>query len=110
HFGHRRDGSSNGRPRGWSHSPAYLDPSLHRSAWSPRRQEGTRTVRGAHPQASHRHSRAQPPDPRGADEARPVRWCGRRDQELTEPNMAKIDVFNLKREKVGEVDLSDEVF
>ena len=24
--------------------------------------------------------------------------------------MAKIDVFNLKREKVGEIDLSDEVF
>src|SRR5262249_60779789 len=41
-----------------------------------------------------------------------VGWGRRRDQVITprESTMPKVDVFNLQREKVGELDLSDDVF
>src|SRR5205814_10028400 len=60
-----------------------------------------------------RKSGAHAPDARRADEARLVGRRRRRNQELTledSENMAKVDVFNLKRQKVGDIDLSDEVF
>ena len=85
------------------------DPPLHRAARTARRQEVARAVRGPHAQAPDRHPRADAADARRADEARPVGRRRRRDQELRSDH-GKVDVYNLKREKVGELDLADEVF
>src|SRR5262249_49072752 len=57
-----------------------------------------------------RHHRADAANPRRVDEARPLGRRRRRDQELGRAQAMKLPVYNLKRESVGEIDLSDEVF
>jgi 50S ribosomal protein uL3 len=63
---------------------AEQDREVHRSAWPARRQEVARPVRDPHAQASARHRRSDPADRGRADEARPRRRRGRRDQGLRE--------------------------
>ena len=108
---HRRDGEAHGRARGGPHPAAHAHRALHRAARTARRQEVARAVRDPHAQAPARHPRPDPADPRRPHEARPVGGRRRRDQELEERRpMATFDVFNMKREKVGSIELADEVF
>ena len=112
---HRRDGQADRRQRRRPDSAADRRSNVHRAALAARRQEVARAVRDPHPQAAARHPRADPADARRAHEARPVGRRRRRDQVVQSliahaPDgtthaigdaMPKVDVFNLKREKVG---------
>src|SRR5207302_1108524 len=71
-----------------------------------RGQEVAGAVRDPHPQAAARHPRAHAADAGRADEAGSVGGRGRRDQELGD-DMATLDVFNIEKQKVGTIDLSD---
>src|SRR5205814_4021032 len=75
-----------------------------------RRQAVARAVRDPYPQAPARHPRADAADPRRTHEARPVRWRGRRDQVLRSTAVAKVDLFNVSHQKVGDIELADAVF
>src|SRR5690606_29057920 len=94
---------------------------LHGASWTARRQEVARAVRDPYPQAPARHPRAQPGDPRCAHEARSERGRRGRDQvlritplpqgtESRSSTMAKVTVYNLRRESVGEIELADDVY
>src|SRR6266542_4444484 len=90
-------------------SAAHPDQQVHRPPQPARRQEVARAVRDPHAQAAPRHPRADSADARRAHEARSLRRRGRGDQ-VVEATMAKFDVYDLEKKKVGELDLADAVF
>src|SRR5207248_3848662 len=104
--GDRRDGQAHRRQGGGPHPAADADQQVHGAPLAPRGQEVARAVRDPDPQAAPRHPRTDAADARRADETRPVRRRGRRDQELRD-DMATLDVINLAKEKVGSIDLAD---
>src|SRR5436190_7175012 len=79
----RQNGQAHGRHCARPDPAADPDRALHRQPLAAHRQEEPRAVRNPHAQARARHRRPHPADRGRADEARPVRRRGRRDQAVT---------------------------